>query len=146
VEVWFLGERLSPRTAENETPMKKFDLSPERCLQLSDMEGNHDVGAVAPELLMSGSERRPCSPVGWKSIAWWPDTVSLLNEENTSEDKHHSEEAADAVCRALLREGLGGERQIFPLRTKVEPIFPENVKILPAGTEAGKARWARSGG
>lgn len=66
------------------------------------------------------------SPVGWKSIAWWPDTVSLMTEENTSEDKHHSEEAADAVCRFLRREGLGGERKIFPLRTKVEPIFPEN--------------------
>lgn len=65
----------------------------------------------AKEKPLCPSDATDCSPVGWKSIAWWPDTVSLLNEENTSEDKHHSEEAADAVCRALRREGLGGGRK-----------------------------------
>lgn len=38
--------------------MKKFDLSPERCLQPADMEGDHTVAAGAIGPLMSGSERR----------------------------------------------------------------------------------------
>jgi hypothetical protein len=69
---------------------------------------------------------RDPEPTGWKSIAWWPETVSLMSEENTSTDTHHSEEAARAVCGMLRRNGLGGDGKIFPLKTDVEPIFPEN--------------------
>ena len=65
-------------------------------------------------------------PIGWESIAWWPETVSLMSVENTSKDTHHSEEAARAVCGMLRRNGLGGDGKIFPLKTDVKPIFPEN--------------------
>ena len=65
-------------------------------------------------------------PIGWKSIAWWPESVSLMSKENTSDDTHHSQEAAEAVTRMLQRRGLGGDGKIFPLKTAVEPIFKEN--------------------
>jgi len=42
--------------------MNNIKITKERCLQLAAMEGDQTVGAGAPEPLMSGSERRPCSP------------------------------------------------------------------------------------
>jgi hypothetical protein len=57
-----------------------------------------------------------------KSIVVWPDTVSIGNAENSSEDTHGSAGAARAVCRGIMREGLGGMREIFPLSVRVEPV------------------------
>lgn len=57
-----------------------------------------------------------------KSIVEWPDAVSTGNADNTSEDTHRSAEAARAVCRGIMREGLGGMRQIFPISVRVEPV------------------------
>ena len=58
----------------------------------------------------------------WRSIAVWPLEVSCSNEANESYDTHSSREAAEAVCRGLMREGLGGDRVIFPLSVRVEPL------------------------
>lgn len=57
-----------------------------------------------------------------KSIVEWPESVRLGTWDNTSEDTHRSAEAARAVCRGIMREGLGGMRQIFPISVRVEPV------------------------
>ena len=72
------------------------------------------------------SEESKQTPIGWRSVAIWPKpAVNLMSADNSSTDKHHSEEAAHAVCRFLRREGFGGDRKIFPLETRVEPVFEQ---------------------
>jgi len=61
----------------------------------------------------------------WRSIAVWPPEVSCGSERNESYDTHSTKEAAEAVCRGLMREGLGGDRAIFPLSVRVEPLTSE---------------------
>ena len=78
------------------------------------------------------SSRAECSPVGWRSCAQWPDgllSFSYTGHENTTRDRHDTEEQAAAVCRMLEKQGLGGERIHFPTRTWVEPILPENTAL-----------------
>jgi hypothetical protein len=55
------------------------------------------------------------------SHAEWPPS-ELFISGNISVDLHPSREAAEAVCKMLQNNGLGGDRKIFPLRTWVEPI------------------------
>lgn len=59
-----------------------------------------------------------------RSIAVWPDTISVGNVvgKNESSDEHDSPEAAHAVCWMLERDGFGGEGKVFPISTRVEPI------------------------
>lgn len=65
-------------------------------------------------------------PIGYKSIAWWPyPSVDLGDEENKSEDNHHDRESAESVCRMLETRGFGGDGKIFPLKTEVDPIYPD---------------------
>jgi len=59
----------------------------------------------------------------WKSIAYWDQRVSTGNTENVSVDTHNTEEMAQAVADALLVEGLGGMRKIFPIKTRVEKVI-----------------------
>ena len=72
------------------------------------------------------------APVGWRSRAEWsPGHIYNKYEgDNTTCDKHDTREQAEAVCGLLRRNGLGGERIIFPVRTWVEPVLP-NVKDEP---------------
>ena len=59
------------------------------------------------------------------SIAVWPDDLyvgSNVEGKNETSDELHSKEAAEAVCRMLKRDGYGGERKVFPLSTRVEPV------------------------
>lgn len=59
----------------------------------------------------------------FKSVAKWPHPeVTLGNADNTSEDTHGTRGAAEAVCERLERFGFGGDRQIFPLETRVEEV------------------------
>jgi|SRR6185369_3870096 len=51
------------------------------------------------------------------SKAWWPETVNLGNEFNSSTDKHPSFASALAVCKLLREQGFGGEGKIFPTNT-----------------------------
>jgi hypothetical protein len=63
-------------------------------------------------------------PSRWKSCAQWPDgllSFGYADHNNTTTDLHDTMEQAEAVCRMLEREGLGGERIHFPLKTWVEP-------------------------
>jgi hypothetical protein len=54
-----------------------------------------------------------------QSNAEWPAEVNCGCIPNVSTDQHPSEESALWVCRALERDGLGGEHKVFPLRTWV---------------------------
>ena len=58
-----------------------------------------------------------------KSILVWPRSVNLGwsdCSENKSEDTHHSASAARSICRTLMRDGFGCNRQIFPVEARVE--------------------------
>ena len=56
----------------------------------------------------------------WTSNAQWPESVNTGRTDHVSTDDHGTREMAEAVCDALMREGLGGERKIFPVKTWVE--------------------------
>lgn len=60
----------------------------------------------------------------YKSIAQWRknEVKHLGNTNNISEDTHDTKEQAEAVCRMLERDGFGGNGQIFPIRTWIEPV------------------------
>jgi hypothetical protein len=62
----------------------------------------------------------------YRSIVLWPDSVSTGRTPNESFDTHANRESAEAVCRGIEREGLGGERKIFPISTRVEPITEDS--------------------
>jgi hypothetical protein len=57
----------------------------------------------------------------WKSIAIWDKCHGF--QDNTTMDEHETKEEAEAVCKLLERDGLGGERIHFPLKTTVEEII-----------------------
>jgi hypothetical protein len=62
----------------------------------------------------------------WDSFAEWPKGSIVQSRANDiTTDTHLTEPAAQAVCRMLERDGLGGEGKIFPLRTWVEPCQEE---------------------
>ena len=62
----------------------------------------------------------------WISHAQWPTdgAISLANTDNTSTDRHHSEESAICVCNRLVRDGFGGDGIEFPVRTWVTKETP----------------------
>ena len=64
-------------------------------------------------------------PIAWRSIAVWPDTIRVGNVvgKNESDDTHDSKEQAEAVCKLLEKEGFGGNGHVFPISTRVEPVF-----------------------
>jgi hypothetical protein len=64
-------------------------------------------------------------PKAWRSIAVWPDTIRVGNEvgKNESDDTHSTKGAAQAVCDLLMRHGFGGDGKVFPLSTRVEPVW-----------------------
>lgn len=73
------------------------------------------------------NEQVKAGEIGWRSRAEWPSHCEIGNPfegDNTTADRHNTREQAEAVCRMLEREGLGGERIHFPVRTWVEPILP----------------------
>lgn len=69
-------------------------------------------------------EREP-SPKAWRSIAVWPDTIKVGNVigKNESDDTHYCEEQAEAVCNLLRKHGFGGDGKVFPISTRVEPVY-----------------------
>lgn len=74
--------------------------------------------------ILGSSSYTRLKPQRARSIAVWPDTIRVGNVagKNESSDEHDSPEAAHAVCRILERDGFGGERKVFPISTRVEPI------------------------
>jgi len=64
----------------------------------------------------------------WQSTAKWPyPNVDLGNTDNTSTDKHATEEEALAVCRSLEENGFGGDGRVFPLETRVKEIKDDDI-------------------
>lgn len=56
------------------------------------------------------------------SNAQWPLSVYRgMKGDGITSDDHNSHEEALAICDALRRDGFGGQRIDFPLRTWVEP-------------------------
>jgi hypothetical protein len=58
----------------------------------------------------------------YKSIAVWPESISLGTPDNSSEDTYTTKEQAEAVCRLLERHGFGGNGKVFPISTRVEYV------------------------
>ena len=59
----------------------------------------------------------------WTSNAQWPEgAIVQRRATDKTIDYHETEMAAQAVCRMLERDGLGGEGKVFPLRTWVEHV------------------------
>ena len=78
------------------------------------------------------------SVIAWNSCAQWPDgllSFSYEGHENTTRDRHDTKEQADGVCSLLRRNGLGGERIHFPVRTWSEPIYSQNDEMRYAKGE-----------
>jgi len=46
----------------------------------------------------------------------------MFGPDQVTSDKHYSESEASGVCSLLHRNGFGGDRKVFPVRTWVEPI------------------------
>nr|WP_157503947.1 hypothetical protein [Luteibacter rhizovicinus] len=54
------------------------------------------------------------------SHAQWPlDVYRGECGDGVSKDTHRSESEANAVCAGLVRDGFGGQRLAFPIRTWV---------------------------
>ena len=64
-------------------------------------------------------------PKAWRSIAVWPDTIRVghIVGKNESDDTHSSREQAEAVCALLRKHGFGGDGKVFPVSTRVEPVW-----------------------
>lgn len=64
-------------------------------------------------------------PKAWRSIAVWPETIRVGNtvSKNESDDTHSSRGQAEAVCKLLQEQGFGGEGKVFPVSTRVEPVW-----------------------
>ena len=59
----------------------------------------------------------------WKSCAeWLKGHIVGAERENVTTDTHDTKSQAEAVCKMLERDGLGGERCHFPVKTWVEEI------------------------
>ncbi len=75
----------------------------------------------------------------YKSIAVWPASVNVddPNGKNETDDTHATRLSAECVCKALQRDGLGGERKVFPISTRVEEVtnnhFPLAEKPFTGG-------------
>ena len=59
----------------------------------------------------------------WKSCAEWePSVYTGVDGKHVTTDTHYGKDAADGVCNLLERDGLGGDRVNFPIKTWVEEI------------------------
>lgn len=75
-------------------------------------------------------------PIGWKSCAEWaPEVYHDEYGKHVSTDTHGSEREARGVCNLLHLHGFGGDHEHFPIRTWIEPIYPDQPSTQPAGQE-----------
>lgn len=73
-------------------------------------------------MLIFNQQRDNMSNKPWISCAQWKDgllSFSYDNHNNTR-DSHYTKTAAQSVCRTLERDGLGGEKCHFTIRTWAE--------------------------
>ena len=67
--------------------------------------------------------------IKYTSNAKWPNTVSVSAwEDNVTTDTHDTLEAALVVCQKLMDTGLGGEREIFPIKVWVDDYNTDTPK------------------
>lgn len=135
-----LGAQLSEKLAEMEFICAAFgyEVTPtlllrhERGPSFSLVLGNDDLNKVVLCIAELGGigevvedEPLPPQPKSWRSVATWPDTIRVGNVvgKNDSEDTHDSQEAAQAVCDLLKKHGFGGDGKVFPISTRVEPVY-----------------------
>ena len=60
------------------------------------------------------------------SNAQWP-IGQFPSGHDVTTDSHDSEQEAESVCEILERDGWGGERKVFPLKTWTEEV--DNGKV-----------------
>lgn len=68
----------------------------------------------------------------WISCAQWPAgllSFAYADHDNTTRDGHETKEQANAVCLALKKHGLGGERCHFPVAIWMEHPSEPNKRI-----------------
>ena len=63
----------------------------------------------------------------FKSIATWPKDAGI--DENTSTDTHDTLAQAEAVCSMFDKNGLGGDRRIFPVSTDIEVVLTKTFSL-----------------
>ena len=66
------------------------------------------------------SHNRVVRNTKYTSNALWPAVVAASHGVSITKDDHDTIEQARAVCSMLEREGLGGERKVFPVSTWVK--------------------------
>lgn len=77
--------------------------------------------------------------MSWTSNAQWPEgSICQRRANDKTTDFHDTEAQARAVCRMLERDGLGGEGNVFPLRTWVEDTSNDKLTVQQQ-PEKGKA-------
>jgi len=59
--------------------------------------------------------------IKFKSIAVWPEGT-ICDGTNTSTDTHDTFAAASVICFLLRQHGFGGNHEIYPISTRVEPF------------------------
>jgi len=62
----------------------------------------------------------------YKTVAYWPQNITLGTHGNTSSDTHRSKEEAEWVAKELMENGFGGEGDTYPLKVEVLPIGETN--------------------
>ena len=97
------------------------DLSEVYIKVLNDATDPWVIANVLPVMGMHKSKNVQCLP----EVAVWPDAIRVGNVvgKNESDDTHDSKEQAEAVCKLLEKEGFGGDGNVFPISTRVEPVF-----------------------
>ena len=65
----------------------------------------------------------------WYSIADWGE-YDLINgrTDNVTYDKHFTREAAEGVCQLLRKNGFGGRKEVYPVKTWTSQQLPKQPK------------------
>lgn len=77
-----------------------------------------------------------------RSFAQWPKGTLNYCSDQISTDDHWSEDEAKGVCQILHKNGFGGYKKVFPVKTWVEPIGRTEVQEQPAPTTPPTLREA----
>lgn len=82
-------------------------------------DANSSTPDIAIEVWQSFQFERAVDSLPHDSVVTWPESVSLGSPGNKSVDRHQTWAHAKAVCNGIMKEGLGGEKKVFPLDAQV---------------------------